>query len=30
VDRASIRRILSLPADPDLAAELDAAEAPLD
>ena len=30
VDRATLTRILSLPADPDLAAELDAAEAPLD
>lgn len=30
VDRATIRRILALPADPQLAAELDAAEAPLE
>lgn len=30
VDRAAIRRILAAPLDGDLAAELDAAEAPLD
>jgi prevent-host-death family protein len=30
VDRATVVRILSLPPDPDLAAELDAVEAPLD
>jgi prevent-host-death family protein len=30
VDRETIRRILALPVDPELAAELDAAEAPLD
>ncbi|MGH2715993.1 MAG: type II toxin-antitoxin system Phd/YefM family antitoxin [Thermoleophilaceae bacterium] len=30
VDQATIRQILSLRADPDLAAELDAVEAPLD
>lgn len=30
VDRATIRRILAGPLDEDLAAELDAAEAPLD
>jgi prevent-host-death family protein len=30
VDLATIRRILALPPDPELAAELDAAEAPLD
>jgi prevent-host-death family protein len=30
VDREAIRRILALPVDPELAAELDAAEAPLD
>jgi prevent-host-death family protein len=30
VDRATIRQILSLPPDPDLAAELEAVEAPLD
>lgn len=29
VDRATIGQILSLPPDPDLAAELDAVEAPL-
>jgi prevent-host-death family protein len=30
VDRATIRRIMSLPPDPDLAAQLDSVEAPLD
>ncbi len=30
VDEATIRQILSLPPDPDLAAQLDAVEAPLD
>jgi len=30
VDRATLRRILSLPTDEDLAPQLDAAEAPLD
>jgi hypothetical protein len=30
VDRETVRRILALPADGDLAAELDAAEAPVD
>jgi prevent-host-death family protein len=30
VDRATIRRILAVPVDADLAAELEAAEAPLD
>jgi prevent-host-death family protein len=30
VDRETVRRILSLPVDDDFAAELDAAEAPLD
>jgi len=30
VDRETIRHILALPVDPDLAAELEAAEAPLD
>jgi prevent-host-death family protein len=30
VDRATIRRIMSLPPDPDLTAQLDSVEAPLD
>ena len=30
VDRATLRRILAQPLDPDLAADLDAVEAPLD
>ena len=30
VDRETVRRILALPSDADLAAELDAAEAPVD